>query len=79
VKCCTLFGTNSTGAKECTAPTGQILKFANGLFYGPNMIGAHAMFLQIGKRYTPFLALHQFFLMCRQNIFGKIKDDVPYN
>jgi hypothetical protein len=24
-------------------------------------IGANTMFLQIGKHYTPFLALHQFF------------------
>ncbi len=25
-------------------------------------IGANTMFIQIGKRYTPFSALHQFFL-----------------
>jgi hypothetical protein len=33
--------------------------------YTPNSatpIGAYIMFLQIGKRYTPFSALHQFFL-----------------
>jgi hypothetical protein len=32
--------------------------------YTPNngaLIGANTMFLQIGKRYKPFLALHQFF------------------
>jgi hypothetical protein len=32
--------------------------------YTPNSaipIGANTMFIQIGKRYTPFSALHQFF------------------
>jgi hypothetical protein len=28
---------------------------------GATPIGANTMFLQIGKRYTPFSALHQFF------------------
>jgi hypothetical protein len=41
--------------------------------YTPNNatpIGAKTMFLQIGKRYTPFLALHQLFptlpIICAQ-------------
>ncbi len=41
--------------------------------YKPNSttpIGADTMFLQIGKRYTPFSALHQFFptlpIICAQ-------------
>ncbi len=41
--------------------------------YTPNSatpIGANTMFLQIGKCYTPFLALHQFFpilpIICAQ-------------
>jgi hypothetical protein len=41
--------------------------------YTPNSatpIGANTMFLQIGKRYTPFSALHQFFhtlpIICAQ-------------
>jgi hypothetical protein len=31
-------------------------------------IGANAMFLQIGKRYTLFLALHQFFHTLTNNL-----------
>ncbi len=55
--------------------------------YTPNSatpIGANTMFLQIGKRYTPFSALHQFFptlpIICAQvaaNVLCKIQDSVP--
>ncbi len=55
--------------------------------YTPNSstpIGANTMFLQISKRYTPFLALHQFFptlpIICAQvaaqNVLCKIQDSV---
>jgi hypothetical protein len=54
--------------------------------YKPNIatpIGANTIFLQIGKRYTPFSALYQFFPtlpICAQvaaKFFCKIKDSVP--
>jgi hypothetical protein len=55
--------------------------------YTPNSatpIGANTMFLQIGKRYTPFSALHQFFptvpIICAQvaaKRFMSIQDSVP--
>jgi hypothetical protein len=55
--------------------------------YTPNSatsIGANTMFLQIGKRYTPFSALHQFFptlliilLKWWQNVLCEIQDSVP--
>jgi hypothetical protein len=47
-------------------------------------IGANTMFLQIGKRYTPFSALHQFFptlpiiyAKWRQNVLCEIQESVP--
>jgi hypothetical protein len=57
--------------------------------YTPNRdthIGANPIFLQIGKCYSPFSALHQFFptlpiivLKWQQNVFCKIQDGVPLN
>jgi hypothetical protein len=72
MKCCTLFSANSIGARECGANHGMALepigKIKSGKQntvkrYTPNSatpIGANTMSLQIGKRYTPFSALHQF-------------------
>jgi hypothetical protein len=66
---------NSTGASECAAHHGMALEPFSAIFgkiksgkqpvkrYTPNSatpIDANTMFLQIGKRYTPFSALHQF-------------------
>jgi hypothetical protein len=55
--------------------------------YTPNSatpIGSNTMFLQIGKRYTPFSALHQLFptlpIICAQvaaKSLCKIQDRVP--
>jgi hypothetical protein len=45
--------------------------------YTPNSatpIGVNTMFLQIGKRYTPFSALHY---LGRQNVLCEIQDGVP--
>jgi hypothetical protein len=80
MKCCTLFSANSIGAREFAAhhgiaPIGKIKSGKQNTVkrYTPNStspIGANTMFLQIGKRYTPFLALHQFFptllIICAQ-------------
>ncbi len=76
MKCCTLVSANNIGARECAAHHGMALeplaligKIKSGKQntlkrYTPNSTspnGANTKFLQIGKRYTPFLALHQFF------------------
>ncbi len=55
--------------------------------YTPNsatLIGANTMFLQIGKHYTPFSALHQFFptlpiifAQVAKKVLCEIQDSVP--
>jgi hypothetical protein len=84
MKCCTLFSANSICARECVAHHGMALESApigkiksgkqnTEKRYTPNSatpIGANTLFLQIGKCYTPFTALHQFFptlpIICAQ-------------
>jgi hypothetical protein len=54
--CSTLSSTNRIGAKECAAQHGMVLELSSAA-----PIGANTMFFQIGRRYTPFSGLHQFF------------------
>jgi hypothetical protein len=73
MKCCTVSSANSTGARVCAAhhgmalgplaPIGEIKsgKEITVKHNTPNSatpIGTNTMFLQIGRRYTPFAALH---------------------
>ncbi len=50
---CTLTNTNMIGSKECT--TGKAKNTVKRYtLYSATPIGANAMFVQIGQRYTPF-------------------------